>query len=117
MAIRCQRVWLELVCWLSPVLIGARLGAAEATLEWPQFRGPGGRGVSADQRLPSTWSQTENLVWKTRLPGPGTSSPIVVGERLFLTCYSGYGVPDASGAGMDQLKRQMVCLDAGTGKV
>ena len=50
--------------------------------DWPQFRGPGLSGRSPDTTLPTKWSDTENLGWKAKLPGPGSSSPIVVGKRL-----------------------------------
>lgn len=63
--------------------------AARAVGPWAQFRGPGGQGVSLEKGLPTRWSESENLVWKTALPGPGTSSPIVVGDRILLTCYTG----------------------------
>ena len=53
--------------------------------QWPQFRGPGATGVAADPALPDTWSATENVVWKTAIPGVGWSSPIVWGNTIFLT--------------------------------
>jgi outer membrane protein assembly factor BamB len=84
--------------------------------DWPQFRGPGGSGTSVETGLPTTWSATENVVWKTRLPGPGTSSPIVVGQHIYLTCYSGYGLEPDKGD-MDQLMRHLLCVDRATGKV
>src|SRR5258708_2221303 len=59
--------------------------------DWPHFRGPTGDGVTGKTSLPLKWSEKENLVWRTRLPEPGSSSPIVVGDRVFLTCHSGYG--------------------------
>jgi outer membrane protein assembly factor BamB len=92
------------------------LAADQRAAEWPQFRGPGGLGVSADTGLPVTWSERENLAWKTELPGPGTSSPVVVGPRLFLTCYSGYNVPGQAGS-PDGLKLHVVCIDRTDGKV
>ncbi len=53
---------------------------------WPQYRGAGARGISGDDpRLPDRWSTSENIVWKTLLPGIGWSSPIVWGDRVFLT--------------------------------
>ncbi len=94
----------------------ARLGAEEKTSEWPQFRGPTGQGISTDKGVPLTWSATENLRWKTPLPGAGTSSPIVVGSRIFLTCYSGYGVPGKPRGDINDLKLHVVCLDRDTGK-
>lgn len=54
--------------------------------EWPEFRGPTRQGiVSADQKLPTTWSRTEGIAWRTELPGQGWSSPVVVGDRIYLT--------------------------------
>ncbi|PAY15828.1 hypothetical protein CKO51_29835 [Rhodopirellula sp. SM50] len=58
--------------------------------QWNRFRGPGGRGV-AEADLPTTWSETENLAWKTDLPGKGSSSPVVWDDRVYLTAYTGYG--------------------------
>ncbi len=68
----------------SVVLLIAPLAAEE---NWPQFRGPGARGVVADRaaELPVHWSATENIAWKTGIPGRGWSSPIVWGNRVFLT--------------------------------
>ena len=52
---------------------------------WAQWRGPGGLGVSMEAGLPTEWSPTTNIVWKTAIPGRGHSSPIVWGDRIFLT--------------------------------
>jgi outer membrane protein assembly factor BamB len=52
---------------------------------WPQFRGPGGNGHSAAVNVPVQWSETENVAWKTPLPGKGWSSPVLVDDRIFLT--------------------------------
>ncbi len=59
-------------------------GAAVAE-NWPQFRGPTGQGVSRELELPLKWSPTENVAWKTELPGVSWSSPIVWDERVFVT--------------------------------
>src|SRR5262245_54263186 len=90
--------------------------ATEETADWPQFRGPTGFGTSSQTGLPVTWSATENIVWKTELPGAGTSCPILVGDRIFLTCYSGYAVPGKEGGSIDDLKRHVVCLNRADGK-
>ncbi len=58
---------------------------------WAQWRGPSGQGVSEDTRVPLSWSDTENLLWKTKLPGKGNSTPIIWGERIFLTSSSPSG--------------------------
>jgi outer membrane protein assembly factor BamB len=99
---------------LGLVAIGASLALAA---DWPQFRGPGGQGVSAEKGLPTTWSGSDNIVWKTDLPGAGTSSPIFVGNKIFLTCYSGYNEPGQRGGDQENLKREFVCLDRQSGKL
>ena len=53
--------------------------------EWTQFRGPEGQGHSAATGLPITWSETENIVWKTATPGEGHSSPVISGSQIWLT--------------------------------
>jgi hypothetical protein len=94
-----------------------RLSAQEKSADWPQFRGPGGRATSENTGLPLTWSANENVVWKTALPGPGASSPIVVGDRIFVTCYSGYGVGGSGRGEMNQLKLHVVCMDRDSGSI
>src|SRR5437667_10473880 len=52
---------------------------------WPQFRGSRSLGVATGANLPEKWSATENVAWKTDIPGRGWSSPIVWGNRVFVT--------------------------------
>ena len=85
--------------------------------DWRQFRGPGGLGVSTETGLPTEWSSDKNIVWKTALPGPGTSSPITVGNRVFVTCYSGYGVDKKEPGEQKELRRHLVCVDRKSGKI
>jgi outer membrane protein assembly factor BamB len=85
--------------------------------DWPQFRGPHGLGIATEKNLPSTWDAESNIAWKTELPGPGGSSPIVVGDKVFLTCYTGYGLEKDQPGDMKDLKRHLVCLDRRGGKV
>src|SRR5258708_6362042 len=97
----------------------ASLLAAETcrASDWPRFRGPNGAAVSDEHDTPAHWSPKENIVWRTQLPGPGTSSPITTGGKVFLTCYTGYGV-GATGQGTpDKLERILVCLDEQKGKI
>lgn len=91
------------------------LSASVLGADWPQFRGPAGAGISADPGFASQWSETKNLKWKAELPGPGSSSPIVWGDKVFVTCYSGYGVP--GGGDPADLKRHLLCLSRLDGKV
>ena len=96
---------------LLTILAVSAIGA-----DWMQFRGPGGSGISGDTGLPTTWSSKENVIWRTKLPGPGTSCPIVVGKRVYLTCYSGYGLEPGKGD-MDNLMRHLVCIDRDKGAI
>ncbi len=52
---------------------------------WPQWRGPGGLGISSEKGLPTEWTPATNILWKTEIPGRGHSSPVVWGDRIFLT--------------------------------
>lgn len=87
--------------------------------DWPQFRGPGGNGTSYDAQTPIAWDDETNIAWKTPLPGRGASSPIVVGDRIFLTAYTGYGVDiDKDDPGKkEDLKLRVLCLKRNTGEV
>lgn len=107
--------WFCSHCCLFPLILLS--GAPLLAHDWPQFRGPGGLGASTATGVPSTWSQTENIVWKTELPGPGTSSPVILGDKIFLTCYTGYNVPGQGRGEMNQLKLHLLCLDRISGKV
>jgi hypothetical protein len=74
-------------------------------------------GVTDAKGLPTQWSQTEGLVWKTALPGAGASSPIVFGDRIYLTAYTGYFVPDEPGGSLEQLKRHLIALELDDGRI
>ncbi len=85
--------------------------------DWTRFRGPNGSGIADDKEpTPTTWSDKENLKWKIALPGSGVSCPIVVGDKVFVTCYSGYGVNREEIGKEKDLKRHLVCIDRVTGK-
>lgn len=90
-----------------------------AGADWPRFRGPDGSGTSADKDLPVEWGPDKNIVWKTELPGWGTSSPITSGDKVFVTCFSGYGLSTGRGNQGEQkdLKRHLVCCERSTGKI
>ncbi|MCH8830153.1 MAG: PQQ-binding-like beta-propeller repeat protein [Planctomycetes bacterium] len=118
----------------SPLFAGIALvlisGPARAG-DWTRFRGPNGSAVSAE-KLPTTFSEKSNLKWKAKLPGAGTSSPVIVGDQVIVTCYSGYGMGGGGGFGRGgfgrggggapdpaqaKLRRHLVCLDRRTGKI
>ena len=93
-------------------LLGLLLGNASAS-DWVRFRGPNGSGISREA-IPQKWST--NIRWQVKLPGPGLSSPIVVGDRIFVTCWTGYGAePDNDDE--QTLRRHVVCLAKTDGRV
>jgi outer membrane protein assembly factor BamB len=71
---------------------------------WPGFRGPGGVGVATTKDAPETWSPSQGVLWKTPIPLPGWNSPVVWGDKVFLT-------------GADKTSRKVYCLDAGSGAI
>lgn len=85
--------------------------------DWAQFRGEGARGWSGASGLPVSWGDEKNIVWKAALPGPGASAPIVVGEKIFVTCHSGFAVSEQERGEMTNLKRHLVCLKLADGTV
>ncbi|MFO0877952.1 MAG: PQQ-binding-like beta-propeller repeat protein [Gemmataceae bacterium] len=99
------------------VLVTGLLLSPARSDDWPAFRGPDGSAISRATGLPLTWSGRDNIVWKTELPGAGTSTPIVVGKKVFVTCYSGYNVPGQPRGQQDDLKLHLVCLDRDSGKI
>jgi outer membrane protein assembly factor BamB len=91
---------LGLLCLLS---LAASLAGAE---NWPGWRGPRGDGTSLEKTIPTQWSSTENVSWKTPIAGEGHSSPIIWGDRIFLTT-----------ALKDTQERLLLSLDRKTGKL
>ena len=104
-----------------------RCGAAN----WPQFRGPGARGVADHADLPDRWSAADNVAWKTEIPGRGWSSPIVWGDRVFLTTVvgeedsnppkgrveGGNAFPNHRQHTTSERQWKVLCLDLVSGKV
>jgi outer membrane protein assembly factor BamB len=74
-------------------------------------------GISEDTGLPLVWSDKTNILWKVKLPGPGASSPITFGDRIYLTAYSGYGLSKENPGDIANLQRHLICLDRRDGKI
>ena len=90
--VRVRTVVLAGILVASSMTSAARLAAEN----WPQWRGPGSQGVSGETQLPTSWGADKNIAWKTELPGSGHSSPIVWGDRVFVTAViEGEVVPGA----------------------
>ena len=83
--------------------------------DWTRFRGPNGSGASADKNVPTVWDDTQNIVWKVDLPGPGSSSAITTAPHVIVTPYSGYGVERTSPGAPAALVRHILCFDRPTG--
>jgi outer membrane protein assembly factor BamB len=73
---------------------------------WPQFRGPSGMGISRATGLPTSWDETTNIVWKTAIHGKGWSSPVILGNQIWLTT-----------APPDGTSRWALCIDRDSGKI
>jgi outer membrane protein assembly factor BamB len=101
---RAAGTLLIVALWIS---LGSSLPAAD----WPCFRGPSSAGISNDTEIHIQWSDDDNLKWKLKMPGKGFSSPIIVGDYVFVTCYS-----EADGD-LANLKRHLFCVNRGNGKV
>jgi outer membrane protein assembly factor BamB len=82
------------------VVVGLAWSQSAFAGDWPAFRGPHGDGFSEEKGAPTTWSATENVKWKVALPDEGNGSPIVVGDRVFVTCAQEKGA-----------KRGLYCFD------
>jgi outer membrane protein assembly factor BamB len=72
-----------IVLFLLPAVLSAD--------NWPNWRGPRSAGVTAEKNLPERWSATENVAWQVKLRGVGVSSPVVFGNRVFVTSQEGTG--------------------------
>ncbi len=85
--------------------LGVRAGQNPGQ-NWTTWRGPSGQGYVDDSRVPLIWSDKENLLWSATLSGKGNSTPIIWGERIFLTSASNNGD-----------ERYVICVDRNNGKI
>ena len=130
--IRCTTAALIAALAIHPAIGGTSANGSGSN--WPQWRGPSSQGISTDKGLPTEWSSTKNVQWKTPIPGRGHSSPIVWGKYIFLTTsIEGAVVPDPKPYkhmfGKEEFKHpdwagsdhtytlKVLCVEAGTGKI
>jgi outer membrane protein assembly factor BamB len=124
-----------LITLIAPILFSS-IATAKTPGNWPQWRGPDSQGVSDETSLPSEWTTTKNVKWKTPIAGRGHSSPIVWGKKIFLTTAldgeavpgrkpgvthklsdgSDFVHPDAVGADLKHTFK-VICLDRDSGKI
>ena len=77
-------------CLLASLALTAAVLTASARAEnWPQWRGAKLDGISGEKDLPTKWSKTEGVLWRLPLPGQAGATPVVWGERIFLTSVEG----------------------------
>jgi len=111
-----------------PLVLFLFTALAFSSDQWPQFRGPQSTGVADDPNLPDTWSTTRNVIWKTEIPGSGWSSPVVWGDRIFLTSVISSVAPEAPKKGLyfggnregipaDEHRWMVYAVDWKTGKI
>ncbi len=91
---------------LLTAFVGLTLTPAARADNWPQFRGPGADGHAKAKGLPTTWSETENVRWKTAIPGKAWSSPVIWDDQIWLT-----------NATADGKELSAVCVDRASGKI
>ena len=91
---------------LEKISIDFVMPARGAKKQWPAFRGPTGQGIAMKKKIPLTWSETENIRWKSELHGRGNSSPIVWDKKVFITTASD-----------DGKVRELICFNRADGEM
>jgi outer membrane protein assembly factor BamB len=91
--VSCMALGTLSLAMLATNLLGDSPDSTPATstksdAQWTLWRGPSGQGYVNDEKVPLSWSDSHNVLWKTALPGQGNSSPIIWGDHIFLTAFS-----------------------------
>src|SRR5438552_13235137 len=108
-----------MVRFLRACIMVVVLGAPAVASNWPGWRGPDGNGFSPEKDVPLHWSTTQNIRWKAPLPDEGNSSPIVWGQRIFLTqaTENADWPPPRAGGPAAAFRRGLLCFDRADGKM
>lgn len=97
----------------SLVILGLAVASTSPTLaNWPEFRGPSGDGTAHHANLPTEWSRQQNVDWRAELPGEGWSSPVVIGNRVYLTA----AVPQSTTERESGFDLVLLIVDADSGE-
>jgi outer membrane protein assembly factor BamB len=118
---------MQIHCLPALLLLTVNLSVSAAD-NWPRYRGPDAMGVAEDAQLPDAWDTSKNVEWKSDIPGRGWSSPIVWGNRVFLTTVVDSGNAEEAKKGLyfggnrnkaskDIHEWRVLCLDLTTGDV
>ncbi|MCO6047988.1 PQQ-binding-like beta-propeller repeat protein [Aeoliella sp. ICT_H6.2] len=93
------------------------LATASAYANWGHWRGEGGNGLSTQATPPTEWSDTQNVKWKVAIPGRGSSSPVIWGDKVFVTtAMADNGATDTNTQSRQPLRYVLMCIDRETGK-
>ena len=95
------------------VLILISLKELSTASDWPRFRGANGQGISSEA-VTFKWSANKNIKWQCKLPGPGSSSPVISKGKIFVTCFSGV---NESQQDTSKLLRHVLCIDQKDGSI
>ncbi|KAA0137835.1 PQQ-binding-like beta-propeller repeat protein [Gimesia chilikensis] len=109
-----QRILLLLILSVG---FGLSVSHVSQAADWSQFRGPSGNGVSESTGLPTEWSAEKNILWKTKLPGHGSSSPVLYGDQIFLTAYTDYGLTAEDDGNPADLRLHVISINREDGKI
>ncbi len=103
------------------VLVFAFLLTGYAEEKWNQWRGSEQLGVTEIKNLPVEWGDNKNIAWKTKMPGPGSSQPVIWDNRIYVTSFSGYdpgiGPKDKKEGAEKTLSYHVTCLAPADGKI
>jgi len=94
------------LCFVASLLCPLLAAGTLAGEDWPQFRGPTQQGWAESADLPTTWSETQNITWKTAIPGLGWSSPVILDRQIWMTT-----------ATDDGKSLRAICVDQDSGKI
>ncbi|HEX4796878.1 MAG TPA: hypothetical protein VH370_24010, partial [Humisphaera sp.] len=98
--------FIAVVCLFAICFTRARAADTAAEENWPQWRGPMGNGIAPKADPPINWSATSHLKWQASLPGEGTSTPIIWGDRVFIQVAINTGHAGATAASSAQAAPQ-----------
>ena len=108
----CYESFVTRLVLTAPLVTVLLAGPVAAEQNWPQFRGPRGDGTSMAKDIAFNWDQTNNVVWKVPVPGRGRSSPVVLGDRIWLTTALERGVKRTPINSDDMQTAEHVTLEA-----
>lgn len=83
--------------------------------EWSRFRGADGNASAPEAQVPVEWSDNQNILWKSEIPGYGSSSPVTFQGRIYLTSFTGYGLDPDEPGNREDLTLHVLCFDESDG--